>query len=633
MTAGPRSRARIAQDTGLNKATVSSLVAELADRRLVSAGDVDRAGSVGRPGLIVHLDGRTVCGIGVELNVDYAAALVLDLRGEVLFEHRIALDVPALGPERTLDAVAGLVAEAEVAATAAPCATPVGLTVAVPGLVRSVDGVATYAPNIGWHDVPVLEGLRARIGLGCPIRVENDANLSAIAEWAMGAEARTADLVYLTGEVGVGGGVIVADQLLRGAGGLSGEVGHTSLGDPDLVCGCGRRGCWETVVGLAALLREAADPDDPVHDPARDLETRLAEIAAPGRRRRRAHPRRARPRSARRSAPAPPSSSIVFNPQAVILGGYFAVLGRFLMEPMTAELRVRVFGPDLAGTRIVLSTLGLHRRRPRRGARRPRVGLRRPDPGAGVRRPAPAPARPDLDRRTDRSTRTETRMTDYTPTPDDKFSFGLWTVGWQGVDVFGGAVRPLLDPVEAVHRLAELGAAAVTFHDDDLVPDDATRAATARAVHEGAGRDRHGRGDGHHEPVRRPGVQGRRPDRQRPHRPPVRDRQGAAQHRPGRRAGREDLRAVGRPRGRGVRRQQGRRRRARPVQGGRWTSSAATSATRATTSASRSSPSRTSRAATSCCRRSATRSPSSTSSTSPTASASTPRSGTRRWPG
>jgi xylose isomerase len=70
-------------------------------------------------------------------------------------------------------------------------------------------------------------------------------------------------------------------------------------------------------------------------------------------------------------------------------------------------------------------------------------------------------------------------MTDpFTPTRDDKFSFGLWTVGWQGVDVFGGAVRPPLDPVESVHRLAELGAAAVTFHDDDLVPDDATRQAT-----------------------------------------------------------------------------------------------------------------------------------------------------------
>ena len=353
---GPRSRARIAQDTGLNKATVSSLVAELTDRRLVSAGDVDRGGSVGRPGLIVHLDGRTVCGIGVELNVDYAATLVLDLRGEVLFEHLIALDVPVIGPDKTLDAVACLVAEAADAA-AARGAEPVGVTVAVPGLVRSVDGVATYAPNIGWHDVPVLDGLRARIDLDCPVRVENDANLSAIAEWAMGSEARTADLVYLAGEVGVGGGVIVADQLLRGAGGLSGEVGHTSLGDPDQVCGCGRRGCWETVVGLAVLLREAADPDDPVHDHGRDLETRLAEIA---RRADAGDPRTLAALHKVGTALGNGAAVLInlFNPQVVILGGYFAVLGRFLTEPMAAELRARVFGPDLAGARVVLSTLG-----------------------------------------------------------------------------------------------------------------------------------------------------------------------------------------------------------------------------------------------------------------------------------
>jgi xylose isomerase len=66
----------------------------------------------------------------------------------------------------------------------------------------------------------------------------------------------------------------------------------------------------------------------------------------------------------------------------------------------------------------------------------------------------------------------------FTPSPDDRFSFGLWTVGWQGVDVFGPASRDLLDPVEATYKLAELGAAAVTFHDDDLLPDEATREAT-----------------------------------------------------------------------------------------------------------------------------------------------------------
>ncbi|TFV44614.1 ROK family transcriptional regulator [Blastococcus sp. TF02A-35] len=353
---GPRSRARIAQETGLNKATVSSLVAELAERRLVSTGEVDRAGSVGRPGLIVHLDGRCVCGIGVELNVDYVAVLVLDLRGEVLFEHRLALDIPTLSAEETLDAVAASVTEA-VAAAARLGARPAGVTVAVAGLVRSVDGVVTLAPNIGWRDVAVLDGLRERLDVDFPIRVENDANLSAIAEWAMGAEARTPDLVYLTGEVGVGGGVIVAGRLLRGAGGLSGEVGHTSLGDPDVVCGCGRRGCWETVVGLAALLRAAADPGDPVRDPGRDLETRLAEVA----RRAEAGDRRTLAALHQVGTSLGTGAAVlinVFNPRVVLLGGYFAVLGEYLMEPLLAELGSRVLGPGMAGARVVLSTLG-----------------------------------------------------------------------------------------------------------------------------------------------------------------------------------------------------------------------------------------------------------------------------------
>ena len=112
---GPRSRARIAEETGLNKATVSSLVAELAERGLITDGDVDRAGSVGRPGLLVQLDGRAVCAIGVELNVDFVAILVLDLRGDVLLQHRMALDVPALGAEGTLDEVARLVQRARAA--------------------------------------------------------------------------------------------------------------------------------------------------------------------------------------------------------------------------------------------------------------------------------------------------------------------------------------------------------------------------------------------------------------------------------------------------------------------------------------------------------------------------------------
>ena len=69
-----------------------------------------------------------------------------------------------------------------------------------------------------------------------------------------------------------------------------------------------------------------------------------------------------------------------------------------------------------------------------------------------------------------------------TPTPADRFTFGLWTVGWQGRDQFGDASRPLLDPVESVHQLAERGAAGVTFHDDDLIPFDASASERDRII-------------------------------------------------------------------------------------------------------------------------------------------------------
>src|SRR5215212_11172266 len=71
-----------------------------------------------------------------------------------------------------------------------------------------------------------------------------------------------------------------------------------------------------------------------------------------------------------------------------------------------------------------------------------------------------------------------------TPTPDDKFTFGLWTVGNRGRDPFGEFVRPPLDPVAAVHRLSEIGAWGVNFHDNDLVPIDATSAERERIVRE-----------------------------------------------------------------------------------------------------------------------------------------------------
>src|SRR3954464_252667 len=110
---------------------------------------------------------------------------------------------------------------------------------------------------------------------------------------------------------------------------------------------------------------------------------------------------------------------------------------------------------------------------------------------------------------------------DRRPTRDDKFSFGLWTVGWQARDLFGEATRPVLATVEAVNRLAELGAYGITFHDDDLIPPDSSAQERDRIIKEfrqSLGETGMVVPDGDHQPVPRPGVQGRRVHQQRPER-------------------------------------------------------------------------------------------------------------------
>ena len=354
---GPRSRARLADETGLNKATVSSLVAELIDRGLVAEGGVDRAGAVGRPGVVVELDGRRVYGIGVEVNVDYVALIALDLRGTVVTERRVAMDVPRLGSSRVLDEIVTVLGDSLAELTGGG-ATLAGITVAIPGLIAARSGRVSFAPNLGWRDIPVVDELWRRLGNPpYAIRLGNDANLSAIGEWAFGPAAGTANLVYLTGEVGVGGGVMSDGRLLAGWAGYSGEVGHMPLQPDGDLCGCGRRGCWETVVGLAALLRGVADEDDPVRDPSLDLEQRLAEIS-----------RRAAAKDERTLAALDQigrglgiGASIlanIFNPEVIVLGGYFATMGPYVIERMMAELRARVVAPDIGGCRVEFSRLG-----------------------------------------------------------------------------------------------------------------------------------------------------------------------------------------------------------------------------------------------------------------------------------
>ncbi len=355
---GPKSRARIAADTGLNKATVSSLVAELVERGLLREGSADSTRALGRPGQLVELDGSGVCGVGAEINVDYLAVTALDLSGETVLERRVPVDVAHLDPGTTLDRLAELIRETLVAVEARS-GQLAGVTLAVPGLVRSDTGGLSLAPNLGWGELEVAAEMRERLGgRSYPLLIDNEANLAALAAYSeLRKDGPVQDLVLLTGAFGVGGGVVSNGHLLRGGRGFSGEVGHMPVAPPGRICGCGRTGCWETVVGLSALLHKATDPDDPVRNPTLDVEQRLAVITQ------RAEDGDARTLAALEDVGAwlGIGGAIlvnILNPDVLVLGGYFAVLGPWLEQPLEQALRDRVIAPDGGGCRVVRSELG-----------------------------------------------------------------------------------------------------------------------------------------------------------------------------------------------------------------------------------------------------------------------------------
>lgn len=128
-------------------------------------------------------------------------------------------------------------------------------------MIRPGDGMVRFGPDLGWVDQAFGAELARRLDLGLPVLVGNEAHLGAMAEHQRGAGVGEQNLIYLHGDVGVGGGIIVGGDLLDGDGGYGSEVGHMLVnpyqGRP---CGCGSRGCLEAEVGERALLDEAGRP-------------------------------------------------------------------------------------------------------------------------------------------------------------------------------------------------------------------------------------------------------------------------------------------------------------------------------------------------------------------------------------
>lgn len=336
---GSRSRAQIAAGTGLNKTTVSSLVAELMARGVVRETGLDADGSVGRPAQVLELDGERIAALGLEINVDYMTVCVCDLRGRVRHHAVVGHDNRDNSPEFVIDELARLAREALEHCNDIGL-TIVGAGVCVPGLIDSRTSVLAYAPNLGWRGLALGDRMREALDdPPFPIRVDNDGNLAALGELESGALRGISHGFMLYGGIGVGGAVIIDGALFRGADGFAGEIGHIPIRPNDGErCSCGARGCLETLVGQEAIARMVGiqGARSEVATPAVMLAERL----------------RAGDRAALRALDdvaqvlgiGIAAAVNLVNPQRVVLGGTFEALAEWLLPGVAASLADRIPG-------------------------------------------------------------------------------------------------------------------------------------------------------------------------------------------------------------------------------------------------------------------------------------------------
>lgn len=344
---GPRTRSELVAATGLTRSAIRALVRELSTAGFVLEEDPVRLGTPGRPSALVRPQPTGAIVLAFEVLVDSIAAAIIGLGGRTL--DRIRLDRPLdhLGVE---DVVAELVRLAGVLRV--PDAGPmVGVGVAVAGVVRRSDGLVFMAPNLGWVEVPFGERLERALGLDLPLTVLNDADAGMLAEHRRGAAVGVDDALYISGEVGVGGGAIVGGQPLLGSAGLAGEIGHMTVNPDGVDCRCGARGCWETEIGRDVVLRRAGYP---THTGLVGVEQVIAEANAGS-----PEALAALEDVGRWLGIGLGALVNILNPRMIVLGGVHARTYPVIRDVTDAEVARRSLAAPRAEVRIVPAKLGV----------------------------------------------------------------------------------------------------------------------------------------------------------------------------------------------------------------------------------------------------------------------------------
>lgn len=248
----PISRADIALKSGLNKGTVSTLVAELIDEQLILETGPGVSSGGRRPVMLVFNE-HAGCTIGIDLGVNYILGILTDLQGNIIEKKRHTFIPTSIEP--TLKQIHNDIQELMSKAPNTPYGI-VGIGIGAPGIVDNNSSVV-LAPNLGWKNSSIKEVIEEAFQI--PVVIENEANAGAYGEKMFGLGKNIDNLVYISTGIGIGTGIIINEKLYRGSSGFSGEFGHITINMYGETCRCGNTGCWELYASEQYVIQKALE--------------------------------------------------------------------------------------------------------------------------------------------------------------------------------------------------------------------------------------------------------------------------------------------------------------------------------------------------------------------------------------
>jgi len=246
----PISRADLSRLMNVRRGVASLLVSELLGESLIFEGALGEAVGRGRRPTFLYIDSRQRCVVGIDIRASRTYIMLTDLMGKqlgVVSSFQTSKDIDVLTKELARRIKLVLTEFSEVGACE-------GVGVVAPGMVDPALGRVLHAPTLGWRDVNLRDPLAAALGI--PVHIENSGKACALAQlWTTRSDVvASGNSVFVSISDGVGTGVVVNGEVMRGRHNTAGEFGHVPLSIDGPRCSCGATGCWEAYVSNLATL-------------------------------------------------------------------------------------------------------------------------------------------------------------------------------------------------------------------------------------------------------------------------------------------------------------------------------------------------------------------------------------------